>query len=61
MFETYYNNLMAMKKMDNIKEGIAWGFFANYESTINSLMKWNKMVLARKVADRMVRLETRGY
>ena len=24
MFETYYNNLMAMKKMDIIKEGIAW-------------------------------------
>lgn len=61
MFETYYNNLMAMKKIDIIKEGITWGFFANYESTINSLMKWNKMVLARKVADRMVRLETRGY
>ena len=37
MFETYYNNLMAMKKMDIIKEGITWGFFANYESTINSL------------------------
>ena len=61
MFETYYNNLMTMKKIEIIKEGITWGFFANYESTINSLMKWNKTVLARKVADRMVRLETRRY
>ena len=61
MFETYYNNLMGMKKIDIIKEGITWFFFANYESTINSLMKWNKTVLARKVADQMVRLETRGY
>ena len=61
MIDTYYNNLMTMKKIDIIKDGITWGFFANYESTINSLMKWNKVVLARKVADRMVRLETRGY
>ena len=28
MFETYYNNLMGMKKIEIIKEGIAWGFFA---------------------------------
>ena len=61
MFAPSYNNLMAMKPLDIIKEGVAWGFFANYESTINSLMKWNKLALARKVADRMVRLETRGY
>lgn len=61
MFETYYNNLMGMKKMDIIREGITWGFFMNSESTVNSLMKWSKVLLARKVADRMVRLEARGY
>lgn len=61
MFETYYNNLMTMKKADIIKEGVTWGIFDSYESTIKSLMKWNKILLARKVADSLERLETRGY
>ena len=61
MFETYYNNLMGMKKADIIREGMTWGFFSNTQSNFDSMMKWNKQTLARKVADRMVRMETRGY
>lgn len=60
MFETYYNNLMAMKKAEIIREGMTWGCWANYESNFNSLMKWNKVLLARKLADWLVWNETHG-
>lgn len=51
MFETYYNNLITMKKAEIIREGMTWGRWANYESNFNSLMKWNKTILARNLAD----------
>lgn len=60
-FNTYYNNLMLMKKMDIIREGITWGFWADTPGNIKELMTWKKVLLARSVADRAVRLELRGY
>lgn len=61
MFETYYNNLMGMKKAEIINEGITWGIWANTEGNKTELMKWKKVLLARHLADRLDRLETRGY
>ena len=61
MFETYYNNLMGMKKAEIINEGITWGIWADTEGNKVELMKRKKVPLARHLADRLVRLETRGY
>lgn len=60
-FNTYYNNLMLMKKADIIREGITWGIWANTEGNKAELMKWKKVLLARSLADRLERLEKRGY
>lgn len=60
-FNTYYNNLMLMKKADIIREGITWGFWTDTPGNIKELMTWKKVLLARSVADRAVRLELRGY
>lgn len=60
-FNTYYNNLMLMKKADIIREGITWGFWADTEGNKAELMKWKKVLLARSLADRLERLERRGY
>jgi hypothetical protein len=61
MFETYYSRLMEMKKGEIIREGMTWGIWANSQTNYNALMKWTKVLLARKLADRLVRLENRGY
>ena len=61
MFETYYNNLMGMKKAEIINEGITRGIWADTEGNKVELMKRKKIPLARHHADRLVRLETRGY
>ena len=60
-FTTYYNRLMGMKKAEIIREGQTWGFWDARESNTKALMKWSKILLARSVADRLVRLENRGY
>lgn len=60
-FNTYYNNLMLMKKADIIREGITWGFWADTPGNKAELMKWKKVLLARSLADRLERLEKRGY
>lgn len=60
-FEQYFENLMGMKKAKIIDEGIAWDIWANTESNKAELMKWKKVLLARHLADRLVRLQNRGY
>lgn len=60
-FEQYLENLMGMKKAEIINEGITWGIWANTESNKAELMKWKKVLLARSLADRLERLEKRGY
>ena len=60
-FEQYLENLMCMKKAEIINEGITWGIWANTESNKAELMKWKKVLLARSLADRLERLEKRGY
>ena len=49
-FEQYLENLMGMKKAEIITEG-----------NKAELMKWKKVLLARCLADRLERLEKRGY
>ena len=60
-FEQYLENLMGMKKAEIINEGIAWGIWANTECNKAELMTWKKVLLARCLADRLERLEKRGY
>lgn len=60
-FEQYLENLMGMKKAEIINEGITWGIWANTEGNKTELMKWKKVLLARSLADRLERLEKRGY
>ena len=60
-FEQYLENLMGMKKAEIINEGIIWGIWANTEGNKAELMKWKKVLLARSLADRLERLEKRGY
>lgn len=60
-FEQYLENLMGMKKAEIINEGINWGIWANTEGNKAELMKWKKVLLARSLADRLERLERRGY
>ena len=60
-FEQYLENLMGMKKAEIINEGITWGIWANTEGNRAELMKWKKVLLARSLADRLVRLQNRGY
>ena len=60
-FEQYLENLMCMKKAEIINEGITWGIWANTEGNKAELMKWKKVLLARCLADRLERLEKRGY
>lgn len=60
-FEQYLENLMGMKKAEIIDEGITWGFWADTEGNKAELMKWKKVLLARSLADRLERLEKRGY
>lgn len=60
-FEQYFENLMSMKKAEIIDEGIIWDIWANTESNKAALMKWKKVLLARHLADRLVRLQNRGY
>ena len=60
-FEQYLENFMSMKKAKIIDEGIARGVWVNTESNKAVLMKWEKVMLARCLADRLVRLQNRGY
>lgn len=60
-FEQYLENLMGMKKAEIINEGITWDIWANTEGNKAELMKWKKVLLARSLADRLERLEKRGY
>lgn len=60
-FERYLENLMNMKKAEIINEGITYGIWANTESNKAELMKWKKVMLARSLADKLERLEKRGY
>lgn len=60
-FENYYEKFIEMKKAEIIREGQTWGIWAGYQSTTAALMKWTKNSLARCLADRLVRLEVRGY
>ena len=60
-FNTYYERLMGMKKAEIIREGITWGFWADNAGCVKELMSWKKILLARSLADRLARLELRGY
>ena len=60
-FEQYFEHFMSMKKARIIDEGMAWNVWANTKSNKAALMKWEKVLLARCLADRLVRLQNRGY
>ena len=60
-FEQYFEHFMSMKKARIIDEGIARNIWTNTESNKAALMKWEKVMLARCLADRLVRLQNRGY
>ena len=60
-FEQYFEHFMSMKKARIVDEGIARNIWMNTESNKAALMKWEKVLLARCLADRLVRLENRGY
>lgn len=60
-FDDYYNKLMGMNKAHIIAEGQFQNIWADTEGTTKELMKWNKILLARALADRMERMELRGY
>ena len=60
-FEQYFEHFMSMKKARIIDEGIARNIWTNTESNKAALMKWEKVLLARCLADRLVRLQNRGY
>ena len=64
MFQIEYDRLMKLTKAGIIAEGIQCGFWADRPETTAYLLKsrdWNKKSLARCVADRIVRMELRGY
>lgn len=64
MFQIEYDRLMKLTKAGIIAEGIQRGFWASRPETTVYLLKsrdWNKKSLARCVADRIVRMELRGY
>ena len=60
-FEQYFEHFMSMKKARIIDEGMTRNVWANTESNKAALMKWEKVLLARCLADRLVRLQNRGY
>lgn len=60
-FEQYFEHFMSMKKARIIDEGMTRGVWVNTESNKAALMKWEKVMLARCLADRLVRLQNRGY
>ena len=59
--EQYFEHFMSMKKARIIDEGMTWNVWANTKSNKAALMKWEKVLLARCLADRLVRLQNRGY
>ena len=64
MFQIEYNRLMKLTKASIIAEGVQRGFWASTPEITASLLKsrdWNKKSLARCVADRITRMELRGY
>ena len=64
MFQIEYDRLMKLTKASIVAEGVQRGFWASDPGNIAYLLKsrdWNKKSLARCVADRMVRMELRGY
>lgn len=64
MFQIEYDRLMKLTKANIIAEGVQRGFWASDPGNIAYLLKsrnWNKKSLARCVADRIVRMELRGY
>lgn len=64
MFQIEYDRLMKLTKASIIAEGVQRGFWASTPETTTYLLKsrdWNKKSLARCVADRIVRMELRGY
>lgn len=64
MFQIEYDRLMKSTKAGIIAEGVQRGFWASRPQTTAYLLKsrdWDKKSLARFVADRIVRMEVRGY
>lgn len=55
MFETYYNQLMKMKKAEIAKQGATWGVISNNQSTLDYMVKtYTKIKLARYIAGHKV-------
>ena len=55
MFETYYGQLMKMKKAEIAKQGATWGVISNNQSTLDYMVKtFTKIKLARYIAGRKV-------
>jgi hypothetical protein len=53
MFETYYNQLMKMKKAEIARQGAAWGVISDNQSTLDYMVKtYTKIKLARYIAGR---------
>lgn len=62
MFEIYLEQLMKMKKAEIVTFGQKKGIWATSEKTAQYLLKTEtKKGLARSLADRLTRLELRGY
>lgn len=54
MFETYYNQLMTMKKAEIARQGAIWGVISGRQSNLDYMVKnYTKAQLARFIADRM--------
>ena len=62
MFETYLEQLMKMKKAEIVAFGQEKGIWSASKRTAQYLLKTEtKKGLARSLADRLTRLELRGY
>lgn len=60
IFDKNYDRLMAMRKAAIIAEGVQRDVWSN-TSTDYLAKHWNKIMLARHLADRIERKELRGY
>lgn len=60
LFDKNYQRLIGMRKAAIIEEGVKRDVWSN--TSVDYLLKhWNKILLARHLADRIERKELRGY
>ena len=61
MFEQYLKEFASLTKAAIIARGQAEGVWSATESNTVALMKWNKTLLSRTLADKLTRRALRGY